>query len=317
MAPITERQKTYHMRENNRESFPSANMSETSPAASGSAPAGERLNKWLGRMGVCSRREADRLTQAGRVRIDGQRAALGQLVHPGQRVEVDGREVASEGKPVPVLLAVNKPRGIVCTTSDKDRAENIVDFLKYPERIYPVGRLDKDSQGLLLMTNQGDLVNKIMRAGNAHEKEYHVTIDRPVTRQMLERMAAGIYLEELEETTRPCRLRRLGEREFSIILTQGLNRQIRRMCEACGCRVRRLIRVRIMNIRLGDLAEGSVRPVTGEEYQELMRLLKSSSGLSVKERTAVKGRAAIKEKASAKERPIPREQTERNRQNGK
>ncbi len=249
-------------------------------------PLGERLNKWLGRMGVCSRREADRLIEAGRVYIDGQPAAIGQSVLPGQKVEVDGRAVADGRKPSPVLLAVNKPRGIVCTTSDKDRAENIVEFLKYPERIYPVGRLDKDSQGLLLMTNQGDLVNRIMRAGNAHEKEYHVTIDRPVTSRMLERMAAGIWLEDLKETTRPCRVRRLGEREFSIVLTQGLNRQIRRMCEACGCRVRRLVRVRIMNIRLGDLAEGAFRPVEGREYQELMELLKGSSSLSAKERAA-------------------------------
>ena len=272
------------MRDNNQGSFPSPRTSGTSPKAA-SGPGGERLNKWLGRMGICSRREADRLIREGKVYIDGQPALMGQPVYPGQRVEVDGRSVDRGEKPQPVLLAVNKPRGIVCTTSDKDRAESIVDFLRYPERIYPVGRLDKESQGLLLMTNQGDLVNKIMRAGNAHEKEYHVTIDRRVTRQMLDRMAAGIYLEELGETTRPCRVQRLGEREFSIILTQGLNRQIRRMCEACGCRVRRLVRVRIMNILLGGLEEGSFRPVTGEEYQELMRLLKGSSGLSVKERT--------------------------------
>ena len=272
----------------------------------GASPDGERLNKWLGRMGICSRREADRLIEAGRVYIDGRLAVVGQPVFPGQRVEVDGRTVAPGEKPKPVLLAVNKPRGIVCTTSDKDRAENIVEFLNYPERIYPVGRLDKESQGLLLMTNQGSLVNRIMRAGNAHEKEYHVTIDRRVTRQMLDRMAGGIYLEELGETTRPCRVRRLGERGFSIILTQGLNRQIRRMCEACGCRVRRLVRVRIMNILLGDLAEGSFRLVEGEEYRELMRLLEGSSSLPMKERTAF-GQPA---------KPDRRNHTERKQPNG-
>ena len=170
----------------------------------------ERLNKWLSRMGVCSRREADRLIEAGKVLVDNRPASMGQKVTPGQKVVCNGRmvRVDKSRKPRPVLLAVNKPRGIVCTTTDKDRAENIVDFLGYPERIYPVGRLDKDSEGLLLMTNQGDLVNKIMRSGNAHEKEYIVTIDKPVTEHFLEQMAGGIRLPELDQVTRPCKVKR-------------------------------------------------------------------------------------------------------------
>lgn len=244
----------------------------------------ERLNKYLSRMGICSRREADRMIEEGRVLVDGRRASMGEKVTEGQSVLFDGRPVLSgkEKEPRPILLAVNKPRGIVCTTSDKDRAENIVEFLRYPERIYPVGRLDKDSEGLLLMTNQGDLVNKIMRSGNAHEKEYIVTIDRDVTDGFLRRMSAGIYLEELKVRTRPCKVKRLDDRRFSIILTQGLNRQIRRMCQACGCRVERLVRVRIMNIGLGSLKEGQSREISGKEYEELLRLLSGSSSLPVK-----------------------------------
>ena len=216
----------------------------------------ERLNKWLSQMGVCSRREADRLIEAGKVLVDNRPASMGQKVTPGQKVVCNGKmvRVDKSHRPRPVLLAVNKPKGIVCTTTDKDRAENIVDFLGYPERIYPVGRLDKDSEGLLLMTNQGDLVNKIMRSGNAHEKEYIVTIDKPVTERFLEQMAGGIRLPELDQVTRPCKVKKVERNTFSIILTQGLNRQIRRMCEV------------------------------KEEYEELTGLLKDSSSLSLKER---------------------------------
>ena len=244
----------------------------------------ERLNKWLSRMGVCSRREADRLIEEGKILVDGRPAVTGQKVSEGQSVVCGGRIVGKAGKkektPRQVLLAVNKPRGIVCTTSYKDRAQNIVEFLAYPERIYPIGRLDKDSQGLLLMTNQGDLVNKIMRCGNGHEKEYEVTIDRPVTEEFLEKMASGLWLAELERKTLPCRVRKTGDKGFSIILTQGLNRQIRRMCEACGCHVRTLKRMRIMNIRLGNLKEGSFREITGDEYRTLLAQLEQSNSLS-------------------------------------
>ena len=244
----------------------------------------ERLNKWLSQMGVCSRREADRLIEAGKVWVDGCPAAMGQKLKPGQKVVCGGVPVnagsgAGSQKPRPVLLVVNKPRGIVCTTSDKDRAMNIVEYLDYPERIYPVGRLDKDSEGLLLMTNQGDLVNKIMRSGNAHEKEYIVTVDCPLTDDAMDRMAKGIYLKELDTVTRPCKVKRVDGKTCSIILTQGLNRQIRRMCEACGCHVKRLVRVRIMNIRLDGLKTGAFREVGQEEYRELTRLLKDSTSL--------------------------------------
>lgn len=244
----------------------------------------ERLNKWLSRMGVCSRREADRLIEEGKVLVDGIPAVTGQKVRDGQKVVCGGRSVGIAGEeekaPEPVLLAVNKPRGIVCTTSEKDRAENIVEFLSYPERVYPVGRLDKDSQGLLLMTNQGDLVNKIMRCGNRHEKEYEVTIDRPVEAEFLKKMASGLWLPELERKTLPCQVKKTGDRSFSIILTQGLNRQIRRMCEVCGCHVQTLKRVRIMNIRLDGLKEGSFREITGDEYRNLLVQLEGSSSLS-------------------------------------
>lgn len=252
----------------------------------------ERLNKWLSQMGVCSRREADRLIQEGRVLVDGCPAVMGQKVSPGQTVVCNGIPVSWEtsGRPEPILLAVNKPRGIVCTTSSKDRAENIVEYLKYPERIYPVGRLDKESEGLLLMTNQGDLVNKIMRSGNAHEKEYQVVVDRPVTAEFLARMEKGVRLKELDRTTLPCKVRKTGDKRFSIVLTQGLNRQIRRMCEACGCHVRSLKRVRVMNICLGDLKSGEYRQVEGAEYREFMKLLEHSTNLSFRQQNAARGR---------------------------
>lgn len=251
----------------------------------------ERLNKWLSQMGVCSRREADRLIQEGRVLVDGCPAVMGQKVSPGQTVVCNGIPVSWEtsGRPEPILLAVNKPRGIVCTTSSKDRAENIVEYLKYPERIYPVGRLDKESEGLLLMTNQGDLVNKIMRSGNAHEKEYQVVVDRPVTAEFLARMEKGVRLKELDRTTLPCKVRKTGDKRFSIVLTQGLNRQIRRMCEACGCHVRSLKRVRVMNICLGDLKSGEYRQVEGAEYREFMKLLEHSTNLSFRQQNAARG----------------------------
>ena len=248
-------------------------------------------------MGACSRREADRLIQEGKVLIDGKVAQMGQRVEDGQKVICDGKPVGDtdggrgEVKPPrPVLLAVNKPRGIVCTTSDKDRAENIVEMLSYPERIYPIGRLDKESEGLILMTNQGDLVNKIMRSTNAHEKEYIVTVDKVLTDEFIKQMSEGVWLEELERKTLPCKVRKQGERRFSIILTQGLNRQIRRMCEACGCHVRSLKRVRVMNICLGDLKSGEYRQVEGAEYREFMKLLEHSTNLSFRQQNAARGR---------------------------
>ncbi len=241
-----------------------------------------RLNKYLSEMGVCSRREADRLIEAGKVLIDGKKAALGDKVAEGQQVLCDGKPVfsgtssadaAGKGRPKPVLLAVNKPRGIVCTTSDRDRAPNIVEMIHYPDRVYPVGRLDKDSEGLIFMTNQGDLVNRLMRGSNGHEKEYQVTVDKPVTGDFIRQLQPGLWLEELNVRTKPCRAWATDKREFHIVLTQGLNRQIRRMCQALGYRVQELRRIRIMNVRLGNLKEGTFRKVTPEEYAELLRLL--------------------------------------------
>ena len=241
-----------------------------------------RLNKYLSEMGICSRREADRLIEEGKVSVDGETAFAGMKIIPGQKIVCDRKLIGGgEGqkeKPKPILLVVNKPRGIVCTTSEKDRAMNSVELVKYPERVYPIGRLDKDSEGLILMTNQGDLVNKIMRAANAHEKEYLVTIDKPVTKEFLKKMRAGVWLEELHTVTRPCLVEVTGKHEFRIILTQGLNRQIRRMCQALHCHVVGLKRVRVMNLKLGYLKSGTYRKVTAEEYEELLKLLKDSRG---------------------------------------
>lgn len=243
-----------------------------------------RLNKYLSACGICSRREADRLVGEGRVTIDGRIAAMGEKVLSGQSIYIDGKKIidgSQKAKAAPVLLAVNKPRGIVCTTSDKDRAVNIVEYLHYPSRIYCVGRLDKDSEGLLLMTNQGDLVNKMMRSGNAHEKEYFVTVDKAVTAEFIKAMGSGVPI--LDTVTRTCDVRAEGKQAFTIILTQGLNRQIRRMCEYLGYQVVTLKRVRIMNLRLGKLKTGEYREVSLEEYKELLELLKDSSNLPLKE----------------------------------
>lgn len=226
-----------------------------------------RLNKFLSDAGVCSRRQADRYVEQGRILIDGEPAQMGQKVRTGQDIRVDGKRVSVSRKQI--VLAVNKPKGIVCTTEKREK-DNIVDFISYPERIYPVGRLDKDSEGLILMTNDGELMNEILKARNYHEKEYEVTINRPVTNAFLKQMSEGV--EILDTVTRPCKVKRTGVYTFRIILTQGLNRQIRRMCEACGYRVRELKRLRIMNIHLGSLPTGEYREITGEELSKLEKL---------------------------------------------
>ena len=231
-----------------------------------------RLNKYLSEAGVCSRREADRLIESGRVTVDGQRAQTGMRITPGQVVKV-GRKVVSKQDEM-IVLAVNKPRGIVCTEERRER-NSIVRFLDYPVRVTYIGRLDKDSRGLLLMTNNGDIINKMMRAANYHEKEYKVTVDQEITPQFIEQMSSGVPI--LDTVTRPCRVEKIGKYTFSIILTQGLNRQIRRMCEALGYQVRDLVRVRVMNIRLGSLKEGQYRKVTDEELEELYEMLADSS----------------------------------------
>ena len=237
---------------------------------------GMRINKFLSAAGVCSRREADRLIAAGKVTVAGEAAELGTLVSAGMEVKVNGKrvgaveELASKKK---ILIAVNKPVGVVCTTTDNDRAPNIVDMLEYPERIYPIGRLDKDSEGLLLLTNQGELVNQILRCENGHEKEYLVRVDKALTENFLDKLRRGVHLEELQVTTLPCKVEPRDKTSFAITLTQGLNRQIRRMCEACGFHVISLKRIRIMNIRLNKLHSGAYRNVTASELKTLLALL--------------------------------------------
>ena len=226
---------------------------------------GKRLNKFVADSGYCSRREADRLIAEGRVQVDGRPGALGDRVLPGMRVTVDGQSLSGRGEKV--YIALNKPAGIVCTTDPREPM-NVVDYLDYPIRIFPVGRLDKDSEGLLLMTSDGEIINRILRAAGGHEKEYEVEIDRPVTKEFVEKMSAGVPI--LDTVTLPCRVRRTGDKSFNIILVQGLNRQIRRMCEALGCNVVRLRRIRIMNVRLGAMRPGQWRELSEEELSGLM-----------------------------------------------
>ena len=232
--------------------------------------AGVRLNKYMADSGYCSRREADRLISEGRVRVDGSVGALGDRVLPGMKVTVDGKPLSGTGEKV--YIALNKPRGIVCT-ADPREPMNVVDYIGHPVRIFPVGRLDKDSEGLLLLTSDGDIVNRLLRAAGGHEKEYEVTIDRPVTREFAEKMMAGVPI--LDTVTLPCKVRRTGENSFNIVLVQGLNRQIRRMCEALGANVTHLRRVRIMNIRLGKLRPGQWRDLTPEELETLLAALEA------------------------------------------
>jgi 23S rRNA pseudouridine2604 synthase len=235
-----------------------------------------RLNKYMSEAGVCSRREADRLIEQGRVTVDGHPAQTGMQIEDGQEVCLDGKPIRKEKKEKTILIAVNKPRGVVCSEVSQGDDVNIIEFLKYPKRITYMGRLDKDSEGLLLMTNRGDLINQMMRAANYHEKEYEVVVDRPFNDRFLKDMSEGVYLKELDVTTRPCVVERIGKRKFRIVLTQGLNRQIRRMCKEFGYHVQELKRVRIMNIRLGHLKTGTWRNVTEEELQELLYLLEES-----------------------------------------
>ena len=237
-----------------------------------------RINKLLSDAGVCSRREADRLVEQGKVTADGIVLSMGTRVHPGADIRVNGKPIRKEEKKV--LLMLNKPRGIVCTMERRER-DSVVRFMKYPLRVYPVGRLDKDSEGLLLLTNQGDLVNRIMRAGNRHEKEYIVTVDREIDKDFLEKMSVGVPV--LDTITRPCTVEYVGKYTFRIILTQGLNRQIRRMCAYFGYEVKKLKRVRIMNLTLGNLPVGKYREVTGKELEDLLKLMENSSSLSQKE----------------------------------
>ncbi|MEH6538199.1 MAG: pseudouridine synthase [Psychroserpens sp.] len=234
----------------------------------------KRINKFLSEVGYCSRREADKLIDAGRVTINGEIPEMGTKISPTDEVHVDGKRIENNKEEF-VYLAFNKPVGIVCTTDTRVEKDNIIDFINYPKRVFPIGRLDKPSEGLILLTDDGDIVNKILRASNNHEKEYIVTVDKPISQTFLIRMSGGIYLKDLEKTTKKCEVKRIGSQTFSIILTQGLNRQIRRMCEYLTYEVETLKRVRIMNIPL-DIPVGEYRELTSEEFKELNTLLEGS-----------------------------------------
>ena len=240
--------------------------------------AGKRLNKYIADSGYCSRREADRLIEEGKVKIDGRTGVLGDKVLPGMCVTVDGKQLSGRGEKV--YIALNKPRGIVCT-ADPREPMNVVDYIGYPIRIFPVGRLDKDSEGLLLLTSDGEIVNRLLRASGGHEKEYEVEVDKPLTREFMEKMMAGV--EILDTVTLPCKLRRTGSRSFNLILVQGLNRQIRRMCEALGYTVQKLRRIRINCLKIGALQPGQWRELTPAEVNELMDSIKDSTGLPYSE----------------------------------
>ncbi|HHQ4126567.1 TPA: 23S rRNA pseudouridine(2604) synthase RluF [Clostridium perfringens] len=231
-----------------------------------------RLNKYISETGFCSRREADKLIEQGRVKIDGLKATTGMKVSKGQSVSIDGKPLKVENELV--YIALNKPVGITCTTESKIKG-NIVDFINHEKRIFPIGRLDKDSQGLIFMTNDGDIVNKILRAGNNHEKEYIVTVNKPITHEFIKGMSNGVPI--LGTVTKKCLVKKESKNSFRIILTQGLNRQIRRMCEYFGYEVKKLERIRIMNVSLGNLKIGSWRYLTKKELAEINKLTENSS----------------------------------------
>ena len=233
-----------------------------------------RINKYLSEVGYCSRRAADRLIAEGKVTINGKIPEIGTKVDDGDQVEVKGQRIEKSAKQKKIYLAFNKPVGIVCTTDRKVEPNNVIDFIKYPKRIFPIGRLDKLSEGLIFLTNDGDIVNKILRSRNNHEKEYIVRVNRPIDTDFIQSMSNGVRI--LDTRTKNCFVKQLGSKKFKIILTQGLNRQIRRMCESLEYRVRSLKRVRIMNIKL-DVPTGKYREFTKEELLELNRLLKNSS----------------------------------------
>lgn len=230
------------------------------------------INKYISSTGFCSRRAADKLLDEGRVKINGVLAKKGNRVTDADKVLIDGKPLKAKEEQVYILL--NKPVGITCTTDLKDK-DNIVDFVNYPDRIFPVGRLDKPSQGLIILTNDGDIVNKILRAGNAHEKEYLVTVTKPITKSFIKGMAGGVPI--LGTMTKKCKVKQIGKHNFSIILTEGMNRQIRRMCEHFDYKVSRLKRTRIMHLTIGDLPNGKWRHLTKEELDKLKKSVQFSS----------------------------------------
>ena len=237
-----------------------------------------RINKFLSQAGFCSRREADKFILDERVTINGIVAKMGEKIDPNDDISVDGERISKKpNKKIYIIL--NKPKGIVCTTDSGVEKNNIIDYVNHPKRIFPIGRLDKTSEGLIFLTNDGDIVNKILRAKNKHEKEYHVTVDKPITHEFVQQMSKGVPI--LNTVTRPCEIKRIKDYEFKIILTQGLNRQIRRMCEYLGYRVKKLKRIRIMNIKL-DIPLGEWRYFNDQEFSELKEMLSKSSSVNEK-----------------------------------
>ena len=247
-----------------------------------------RLNKYISESGICSRREADRYIEQGNVFLNGKRATIGDQVKPGDVVKVNGQLIEPREAEDLVLIALNKPVGIVSTTEDGER-DNIVDFVNHSKRVFPIGRLDKDSQGLIFLTNHGDLVNKILRAGNDHEKEYLVTVDKPITEEFIRGMSAGVPI--LGTVTKKCKVKKEAPFVFRITLVQGLNRQIRRMCEALG------YKVRIMNVSLSGIPLGEWRDLTDDELIDLFKLIENSS-------SEVKPKAKAKPKTAGIKRPV-------------
>lgn len=230
------------------------------------------LNKYISRTGICSRREADKFIEQGKVKLNGQIAKKGNRVFPGDKVLLNNKPLGS--KPKTLYIALNKPRGIVCTTDSKE-PKNIIDFVNHPQRLFPIGRLDKPSEGLIFLTNDGDIVNKILRAGNQHEKEYIVTVDKIVSRTFVQKMSDGIPI--LGTVTKKCFVEKISKSTFRIILTQGMNRQIRRMCEYLGYEVKKLKRIRIMNVHLSKLPLGQWRELTKQEIKTILKLVSDSS----------------------------------------
>lgn len=253
-----------------------------------------RLNKYISESGICSRREADRYIEQGNVFLNGKRATIGDQVKPGDVVKVNGQLIEPREAEDLVFIALNKPVGIVSTTEDSER-DNIVDFVNHSKRVFPIGRLDKDSQGLIFLTNHGDLVNKILRAGNDHEKEYLVTVDKPVTDDFIRGMGAGVPI--LGTVTKKCKVKKEAPFVFRITLIQGLNRQIRRMCEHFGYEVTKLERTRIMNVSLAGLPPGEWRDLTDDELIALFKLIENSS-------SEAKPKAKAKPKAAGIKRPV-------------
>ncbi|WGY28425.1 23S rRNA pseudouridine(2604) synthase RluF [Proteus mirabilis] len=270
-----------------------------------------RLNKYISESGICSRREADRYIEQGLVLINGKRAGIGDRVTAGDEVKVNGRLIEAQDNSELVLIALNKPVGIVSTT-DEGEKDNIVDYVNHSTRIFPIGRLDKDSQGLIFLTNHGDLVNKILRAGNSHEKEYLVTVDKPITDEFIRGMGAGVPI--LGQKTKKCKVKKEAAMVFRIILVQGLNRQIRRMCEYFGYEVTKLERIRIMNVSLAGLPVGEWRDLTDDELIKLFDAIEASSSEAPKQKQN-KPKKQISSNAKALGIHIPKTKTKETENN--